>query len=206
MIYAVVSSLINRVIVGAKISSEIACALLPLSMVGITVAFVLYEAIFVIWEINNVKGDGSMRRLVRIVATVCISASLLFAIFSANTYTKLGENSISKVCFVTTNEYRWAESNDILSYSLSCDADGNLSYTVNTKDGKSIEFFGSVNSCSGQFIEKHSNLYGYAAYLSNQFDNSQFIIEKKISGQEYMEKHYKDTGSEIWKYLEQIIN
>ena len=206
--YAVLSSFINRWIIGARFGNDASCALLPLSVVGLTVAFVLYEAIFIVRLIKfgNAQDDSKAKKISRIVTAACISLSFLFAIFSANTFTQLDDDSISKICFVKTKEYEWSERCDVLRYSLSCDADGALNFTVTMKDGEKIELFGAVNSCSQAFTDKYGDLYGYAAHLSEQFDSCEFIIEKSVTGVENMEKHYKDTNSEIWSSLEKIIN
>lgn len=207
IVYAVLSSFINRWIIGARFGDSASCALLPLSIAGLTVAFVLYEAIFIVRLIKfgNAEDDAKAKKVSRIVTVSCISLSFLFAIFSANTFTRLNDDSISKVCFAETQRYEWSERCDVLRYSLSCDANGALSFTVTMKDGEKIEILGSVNSCSKAFTDKYGNLYGYSAHLSEQFDKSEFIIEKSVTGVENMEKFYKDTDSEIWPFLANII-
>jgi hypothetical protein len=45
----------------------------------------------------------------------------------------------------------------------------------------------------------------YAAHLSDEVDSSDFIIEKKINGTEYMEKFYKESFPEAWREIEKII-
>lgn len=207
IVYAVVSSFINRWIIGARFSDASACALLTLSVAGLTVAFVLYEAIFIVRLIKfgNDKDDAKAKKVSRIVTAASICLSLLFAVFSANTYTELQSDHISKVCFVETKRYEWGKRCDVHRYSLSCDANGVLSFTVTMKDGEKIELLGAVNSCSESFTDEFDNLYGYAAHLADTFDNSEFIIEKSITGKENMEKLYRDTNSEIWVYLDRII-
>ncbi len=209
VIYAVLSSLICNVTVSARLGGEIACALLPLSMTVIVISFVLFEVIFIAYELAKIKGndaDGAaMKKLFRIVTPICIGLSLLLAVFHANTYTKLTEDSVSKVCFTEYKSYSWSERNDVMRYTLACDADGNLTYTLTMKDSEKIELFSSVNSCSDEFIEKHENLYGYAAYLTEEFNKGEYIIEGKVIGEEHMEKHYKDLQPKIWKHLETII-
>lgn len=206
--YAVLSSLINRWIIGARFGADAACALLPLSIAGLTVAFVLYEAIFIVRLIKfgNDKDDAKAKKVSRIVTAACISLSLLFAVFSANTFTRLDGDSISKVCFVELKKYEWQARCDVLKYSLSCDSDGVLNFTVTMKDGEKIDLWGQVNSCTKAFTEQYGDLYGYAAYLSEAFDSSDYIIEKSVTGVENMEKHYKDTNSEIWSSLKKIID
>ena len=208
IVYAVLSSFINRLIIGGRLGDSASCALLPLSLTGLTVAFVLYEAIFIVRLIKfgNAKDDAKAKKVSRIVTAACISLSFLFAIFSANTFTKLDENSISKVCFVEIKRYEWQERCDVLRYSLSCDSDGVLNFTVTMKDGEKIELLSQVNSCTEAFTEQYGDLYGYAAYLSDTFDSSDYIIEKSVTGVENMQKYYKDTNSEIWTSLEKIID
>lgn len=210
VIYAVVSSLVSNVIVSARLGSAPACALLSLSFIAIVVSFVLYEVIFICFELARAKkneSDGaSAKRMLKIVAPVCICLSLLMSVVSANTYTKLTDNSLSKVCFAEYKTYSWSDRNDVMRYTLACSSDGNLTYTLTMKDGEKFEIFGSVNSCSDSFIEEYENLYGYAAHLSERFQNSEYIIEGKVIGAEYMESFYKDARPEIWVHLETIIN
>ncbi|MBQ4091233.1 MAG: hypothetical protein IJC64_02830 [Clostridia bacterium] len=207
IVYAVLSSFLNRWLIGARLGNNAACALLPLSLTGLTVAFVLYEAIFIVHLIKfgNDKDDAKAKKVSRIVTAACICLSLLFAIFSANTFTRLDESSITKVCFVETKTYQWTERCDVQKYALSCSAEGVLSFTVTMKDGEVIDLIGTVNSCTPEFTEKYGDLYGYAAHLAQSFDNGEFIIEKSVSGIENMEKFYKDTNSPVWDSLKIII-
>ena len=211
-IYILVSSLFNRIFVSARFGNDAACALLNLSTIGITVAFVLYEIIFLAWFLKKCRqaqgNDAQTNRFKKLFVTVlivCIAASLIFAVVSANTLTECRDDSISSVCFVTTKEYRWDTRCDILRYSLSCSPEGALSFKITMKDGKSFDIINSVNSCTAEFIEMYENLYGYAAYLDGQLTNSEYIIDFSVSGVEYMEKYYRDAYPEIWKYLDTII-
>ena len=215
--YAILSSLLNRLFIGSRFGDGVACALLPLSLTGITVAFALYEVIFIVWQVKlsqiaSQNGDGGkIVKIFKIVTVACISASLLFAIFSANTYTELREDSISKVCFVTTREYEWADKSDVMRYSFTCDEEGGLTFKITMKDGEVIDLFGSVTSLSDSFKEKFNtdkvNLLAYAAHLSEQFDNSGFIIEKNVSeaSVKNAESYYKEKYPEIWEQIEIII-
>ncbi len=221
--YVIFSSLLNRLFIGARFGDETACAIMTLSITGIVVAFILYEAIFITWQIKLTKeaskeGDvgGGMKKLLRIVYIACISLSLLFAVISSNTFTELREDSISKVCFVTTKQYRWDEErNDVLRYSFSCDESGNLTFNVTMKDGEVVEVLGGVTSISDSFREKYSadkvSLLKYAADLSEQLDNNEFnyIIDKKINSTtiENARKNYKGVEEKalIWEQIERII-
>jgi hypothetical protein len=209
--YLLLSSLLNKFFSGIHLGDSASVALLGLTVPGLTVAFILYEAIFIVHQIKlhkNAAGNdngGKFNKIFRLVFAGFVCLSLLFAIFSANTFTKCDESSISKVCFVTTEEYRWDTRNDIRRYALSCDSNGKLSFKIYTLNGE-IELFDAVNSFGDSFVERFGSLDGYAAYLSEQFDNSDYIIEKRIVGQEYMEKYYKDSHPEIWKNIETIID
>ena len=216
VIYAVLSSLINRLFIGTRLGGEVACALLSLTLTGLGVAFVLYEIIFIVWQVKLSKKaadqgreDGKMNRIFRMVFAGCVCLSLLFSIFSANTYTLCREDSISKVCFVTLKEYRWDEKCDVLRYSFACDAEGGLTYSVTMKDGETVALLGSVTSLSDGFKEKFDtdrvNMLSYAAYLSESFDQSDFIIEKKVSGIEHMEKYFKENSA-VWEQIQRIIS
>ncbi|MBR4032132.1 MAG: hypothetical protein IKJ07_05280 [Clostridia bacterium] len=217
-VYAIISSLLNRLFVGIRFGDGVACALLPMTLTGLTIAFVLYEVIFIVWQVKlsqiaSKNGDSSkIDKIFKFVTVGCISASLLFSIFAANTYTELREDSISKVCFVTTKEYKWNEKNDVMRYSFACDEEGGLTFKITMKDGEVIELLGSVTSLSDSFKEKFStdkvNLLAYAAHLSEQFDNSGFIIEKNVSEASIKnaESVYKEKHPEIWEQIEIIIS
>ena len=213
--YAVVSSLFNRVCVSLAHGDTVACALMTRWLTGVGIAFILYEAIFILWQFDLLKknkaseNNPKSKKMLLIIASLCIAASLLVGVVLANTYVDCREDSISNVCFVTTKEYRWDTRNDILRYSLSCDENGGLSFKITMKDGNTVDLFGHVTSISDGFREKYNadkvSLLSYAAYLSEQLDNSGFVIEKEISGVEYMTKAYKDNNPEIWAELEKII-
>lgn len=205
--YAVLSSLLARTIFNARFDGEIACALMPHSLTGIAVAFFLYEVIFVTWQIKISRpeafkvSESAMNKIFSIIFAACVSLSLLFAIFSANTYVELREDSMSRVvCFVTTDEYQL---DDVSRFTFSCDENGVLEYTVKMKNGDEFQLFSTVNSCSDEFIKEYGSMHGYAARLTEKFRGSDYIIEEKIVGVEHMEKLYADT--EVWDEINIII-
>lgn len=203
--YVLLMSLLNRILADLHIGNSVACEILTFSITGTVIAFIIYEIIFIAWQIrlSNIgdENENKTKKLFHIVLVAGICVSSVLAIFSANTFTELREDSFSKVCFVEYKSYRIE---NVYRYTLSCDANGSLSYTLTMRDGEKIELFGGVNSCSDEFIEKHGNLYGYAAYISDKLEKSEFIVERKISGEEYMEKYY-GANEEIWKELQRII-
>lgn len=214
--YAVISSLFNRAFVGEAFGNEIACGLMTKWLTGVGIAFILYEAIFILWEFDLLKktkgnfDEKKGKRILLAVALICISASLLVGVVFANTYIECREDSISKVCFAPTKEYRWDTRCDVLRYSLSCDQNGSLTFNITMKDGEVVELLGNVTSVSESFNNKYGtdkvNLLSYAAYLSEEFEASEFIIEKSISGKEYMEKFYNNSErAEIWACIERIL-
>ena len=219
--YAIISILLNRLFIGIRFDGEVAGAIMTMYVTGIIGAFVLYEAIFITWliklsreETREGDTDGSMKRLLRIVFAVCIALSLLLAVFSANTFTELREDSINKVCFVTTKEYKWNDSrNDVLRYSFACDETGGITFSVTMKDGEVIDVLGGVNSISDDFREKYDadkvGLFKYAADLSEQFKSSGYLIEARITEAsiENAKKAYgenEDTAL-LWEQIERII-
>lgn len=219
--YAIISILLNRLFIGMRFEGEVAGALMTMYLTGIVVAFVLYEAIFITWLIKSSReqarsgeGDGNMKKLLRIVAAVCVSLSVLLAVVSANTFTELREDSISKVCFVTTKAYTWNESrNDVRSYSFVCDENGGITFSVTMKDGETVELLGGVNSISDGFREKYDadkvGLFKYAADLAEQFESSGYIIDSRIT--EASIENAKRTYSKsedtalLWEQIERII-
>ena len=149
VVYAIVSSLICNVIMSARFKGEIACALLPIAFTVILISFVLYEIVFICLELSKEKKNdpksAPLRKLLRIAIPACIGISLLLSIVSANTYTKLDEDRISKVCFAEYKSYSWDGRNDVMRYTLACSPEGQLAYTLTMKDGEKIELFGSAN-------------------------------------------------------------
>lgn len=205
VIYALISSFLCGVFVGARFPEKPVCALLTFLIPSIGIAFVIFEVIFVAWQIKLSKkggeGERKFNRIFKIVTISCISALLLLSVVSANTYTKLDDSTISKVCFIDYKSYDIDE--DISRCTLSCSADGALSYTVTMKDGEKIEFFNSVNAFAGGFQEKYENLFGYASYISEKL--AEDGLPTRIVGERYMEKYYKENHAEVWKYLEAMI-
>ena len=220
--YAIISILLNRLFIGIRFDGEVAGAIMTMYVTGIIGAFVLYEAIFITWliklsreETREGDTDGSMKRLLRIVAAICVSLSVLVAVVSANTFTELREDSISKVCFVTTKEYTWDESrNDVLRYSFVCDENGGIIFSITMKDGEVVEILGGVNSISDGFREKYDadkvGLFKYAADLAEQFKSSGYLIEARITEAsiENVKKTYGDNEDTtlLWEQIERIIN
>ena len=220
--YAIISILLNRLCIGIRFDGEVAGAIMTMYITGIIGAFVLHEAIFITWLIKlsreeTREGDknGSMRRLLRIVAAVCIALSLVLAVICANTFTELREDSINKVCFVTTEEYKWNDSrNDVLRYAFVCDETGGITFSVTMKDGEVIDILGGVNSISDGFREKYDadkvGLFKYAADLAVQFKSSGYLIEARITEAsiENAKRAYgenEDTAL-LWEQIERIIN
>ncbi len=214
--FAVLNSLLGRLFTSLRYGDEAVCTIFTFSMTAIGIAFFLYEIIFIMWQIKltvTASGDQEnaqrMSKAFKIVLPVCIALSLLVAVFSANTYTELKEDSISKVCFVKTEEYRWDETrNDVSRYVFSCDENASLTFNIIMKDGEVISLVGGVNSLTDSFKEKYdtsnANLLAYAADLTEKFGSSGYLIDKKLEGAEHMEK-YKDNNPSAWIYIEKII-
>ena len=221
--YVIVSSLINRLFITTRFGDEIACAQMSLTVVGIVVAFLLYEAIFITWQLKLTKestkdGDvgGGMGRLLKIVAPSAIALSLLFAVVSANTFTAFRTDSISKVFFVTTKEYNWNETdNDVRSYSFVCDEEGALSFSVTMYDGETVDILGGVTSASESFRNEFDisnvNLLKYCAHLSKSFKDidSDIGVQCNISDSTVRnaKEIYQNDESKalIWEQIEIIL-
>lgn len=230
-VHTILSSLIAKAFVSSRFGNDVACAVLTLTITNIIVAFALYEIVFIVWQVRtaqriNEKKSTIMRPTVTeqekkqmdkvfvIVLIVCIALSLVFSVVNANTFTCLKEDSISTVVFTTTKEYRWDEDGcDVLRYSFACDETGGLTFKITMKDGKVFDVLGGVTSLSSGFAEKYStdkvNLLAYVADLSEQFDSSEYIIERSVTPAtiENAEKTYSTAeGSElIWEQIQRII-
>lgn len=207
----ILSSLLVNVVFKSRLAGEPICAIMKLTLISIIVYFVLLEVIFFTWQVKLTKNEDKhaseeskkrTAKICRIIYASCVCGMILFALINVNTYTEYREDGISEKFFVTTKNYTWQ---NVSSYTLSCSEDGTIEYTVKMKDGKSFELINKVNSCSDEFLEKHENMYGYAAFLSKTFDSQSNYIEKRISGISNMELYYKESFPEIWKHLEKII-
>ena len=153
---AISSFLFHPLITASRLGEDVACALMTNSFTSVIIAFVLYEAIFVVWQIKLsrtasgiIDEKGTMKRVLIWVFVGCVVLSLAAGVFFSNTYTELREDSISKVFITTTKEYRWDERNDVLRYTCSCDNDGVFSYKIIMKDGESFEILNVKSSASG---------------------------------------------------------
>ena len=210
VVYAIISSLICNLLISARFSGVAACAILPNFVTLNFVAFVIYEALFIFISLvkKEAFGDKStkLKRISRILVPLVLLATLLLAVINANTFTRIDEDSIDKVCFVEYKSYSWEDKGNIARYTLSCDSNGVLSYTLTMKDGERIDLLSGVLSSSDEFAEKFGNIAGYAAYLSEELEKSDYIVEGRIIGVEYMEKFYKESRPETWVHLEKIIS
>lgn len=219
IIYGIISLLLCRVFVSARFGDGVGGALMTFWLSSVGIAFVLFEIAFAVWQVklamvaSGKADENKMRRIFRITLVSAIALSFILAIFSANTFTELKNDSISKVCFVTTEEYRWdKDDNDVSSYSFECDENGSVSFTVTMKGNKVISILDAVNSLSESFKKEHTNGLGYAAHLTESFkENGLNTIEAKISDStvENAKKHYRDSENEAqkitWTMIERIL-
>ena len=204
VLFALFSSLINNLFLSARFGDRAECALLPLSIIVIVIAFVLFEVIFILRQIwlgrKGTDSEPKLKKTFLITSVVCLSLTLLLPLVSACTYTKLSKDTISKVCFFEYKNYDL--DTDMSRCVLACDSNGKLTFTITMVDGEKIELLGTVNSCGTGFVEKYENLYGYAEYLSEKLCEQGYSL--RIIGEDNM-KLYKETHPEIWKHLEKII-
>ena len=217
VIYAVLSSLIDGAFANMRLGDGSAMILFPMRMTGIIVSFVLFEAIFIVWQLkasreSSREGDkgGRMKKIFRLVAVGCICASLLVAVVFANFYVHCREDSIAKITPFSVKEYRWDSRCDVAKYVFTCDEDGGLSFNVVMYDnGEVIELFASPATVSDSFIEKYKvadvKYLAYAASLAESFAESGYTIEGKVSGIENMERVYKESNPAVWAEIERII-
>ena len=224
VLHALISTFIYRVFISARFGDEVACALLTLTYTGFAVSFVLYEVIFIVWQVRTSQRvtdkssciDGGKKPLDKIVLWVmigCILLSLIFSVFAANTFTELREDSISKVCFVATKEYRWDNRCDVLRYTLTCDQSGALNFSITMKDGEVIELLGTSYSHSDTFAEMYRtsevDLLSYIADLTDAFDSSDYIIERSVNSVtiENAKTIYSNDENRalIWEQIQRII-
>lgn len=216
-IYAVISSLIDGAFASIRMGDGAEMILFPMRLTGIIVSFVLFEAIFILWQLkasheSSRDGDkgGRMKKIFRFASIGCICASLLIAVVFSNFYVHCREDSISKVTPFSVKEYRWDDRCDVARYVFTCDEEGGLSFNVVMYDnGEVIELFASPASVSDGFREKFKvadvKYLAYAAHLAESFESSSYTIEGKVSGIESMERIYKDSDPEIWAEIEKII-
>ena len=72
IIYAVASSLVNRLVISWRLGGTVSGALMTNAFTGMTIAFVLYEAIFITWQVKLSRDaagvpdeKGTMKRILR---------------------------------------------------------------------------------------------------------------------------------------------
>ncbi len=205
LLFAFLSSLLNKLFFNLRYGEGEECVLLPLSFGGIVVAFILLEIIFIAWQLHTTKSgtdeEKKSKRIFKIIVIACLSLILLVPVFTSNTFTRVNSEYISKNCFFEYKSYN--VETDVERCTLSCTQDGNLAYVITMSDGEKIEIFGNVNSCGKEFIKKHENMYGYAANLSQKLSRRGLVTS--VIGEEHIKRIYQETDSEIWKHLEKII-
>ena len=220
VVYGIVSLLLCNLFASIHFGDEVGGALMTFWLASVGIAFILGEVVFIIGQVKlamtaSRKGEiEKITKAFRIALISSVALSFLLAIFTANNFIELKNDSISEVVFVTTKEYRWdKDDNDISSYSLVCDENGSLSFTVTIKGGKEISLLDSVNSLSEAFKKEHVNCLGYAAHLTEAFKGNELnTIEPKISDStiKNAEKLYRDSDNEAnkitWEMIERILN
>ena len=222
--YILVSVLFNRLFIGLRFGDGVAGAIMTFFLTGVIIAFVLYEAIFITWQIKMARegsreGDvgGNMKKILRIVTVAAISLSILCAAVSANIFTELREDSISTVAIFPTKEYSIkAEDCDVRAYSFTCDESGSMTFKLTMNDGNVIEILGGVTSISDGFREKYDanqvSLLKYAADITERLNDTSdgYIIKKRITSStiENAKNVYSSDESMalLWKQIERIIN
>lgn len=197
---------------------------MTLTNIGLVVSFLLYEAIFITWQLKLTKdatkeGDegGKMKKLLRIVSVAAVCLSLLFAAVSANTFTEFRPDSISTVFFTKNKEYKWENGeNDVRSYSFVCDESGALNFSVTMWDGETFEVLGGATSASESFRNEFDigkvNLLKYCAHLAEEFSSDRqnnniecFISDSTIKN---AKDNYENDEAKalVWEQIEKIIS
>lgn len=216
LVYMLIMSLTSRFAFSLRFGDEAVFAIMGNQKTYILMAFVIIEIVFFVWLFSSMSQEQNSRLYPKkeekkkgIVITkaakfsaVCAGIMLIFMLV-ANVfiYTEFSKESIKEKVFFSTEEYTWDE---IYFYTLSCDENANLTFSIETNDKTVYEIFKSGNSCSDKFTEEFGDMLSYAAYLSDTLDNRGEMVVKKIEGQEYLEKFYS-SDENVWSKVQRII-
>lgn len=215
-----ITTLIGGVIINSSIKESATFVSFSIPTAAVFLAyFVLFEVLFFKWqfrlslEAKSVKptlmasqeespiSPEKFKKISLALTVIVICLCLVFPFIYANTYTRFDGDVITKKSLITKTEYTTESVN---GYSLICNDEG-MKFTISMRDGESFEIFNADSIISPKFNEKYESMFGYAAYLSDVYDSREKIVRKKVSGKDRMEKSYKESHPDVWKYLEAII-
>ena len=211
VIFTLIMSFSSRLIFSVRFGDRPVMALLSNSVAYIFVAFIIYEVVFFVWlfckmsdEKRKEAGGKGLKKPVLIAALAALIISVCMIIANSAVYTEISEDSITDRSLFSEKKYTIE---DVYRYSLSCDSEGTLKYTIWTDDGNSFELFEGANTRSEEFTAKYGDgLIHFASVLSDKFDSSEVYIEKVISESTltYLERYYSQ-GDSVWEDILKII-
>ncbi len=219
-VFYILTLFITGIVVQSIFGNTAALATYPFAVSGLPFAiFVLFDVIFFTTQAKRIIGEDieklgvkkdKLLLIARIIAIICVLALLCCIVLNIGWRNEFHDDSIKKVFFVTQKEYK---PENVLKYSLVINEYGNAEFTVTMKDGESFELFNNINTCSDAFADKYGTgqdikekktnfMYGYAAHLSELYDNSGNDIAKHIEWDESITYDPADPNYEsMWKYL-----
>lgn len=222
LVYYLIMTLVLRLCFSLRVGDASVFALLE-NTAGFTIAaFAIFEIVFFVWlftflakeksdkqdamllggrTLGGKKTKLTLTKPAKIAGLAAVIILIGMVVVHANVYTEVSKDSVKQKSFVTTKEYTWDE---VYRYSLSCDTDGSLKFTVQMTDGKAFEIFSGSNTCSDKFFEEFGDMLTYAGYLSDRLDTGERKIQKDIIGLEYMKQYYAESG-EVWDKINRIV-
>lgn len=217
LIYMLIMSLISRLVFSLRFGDEAVFATMGDLKTYVLIAFVIIEIIFFVWLFSSMsqeqgnkfypakkeeKKSGIVITKATKVCAACAGLLLAFMIV-ANVciYTEFSKDSIKQKNFFSTKEYTWDK---VYFYTLSCDENADITFSIETNDKTVYEILGSVNSCSDKFTEEFGDILSYASYVSDILDSQGEMVGKKIEGREYFEKFYS-SDEKVWAKIQSII-
>ncbi|MBE6547417.1 MAG: potassium-transporting ATPase subunit C [Ruminococcaceae bacterium] len=214
IIYALALTGIAKLIFSWRRNGESVLALMPNTTTYIIVAFFVFEIVFFVWLfstmakekedkfdgklLNDKKAGKKLTKSTKIAGLAGIVVLIAMIACNAGIYTEVSKNSIKKKVFFSTQEYTW---DDVYRYTLACDDEKVLTYSVQMQDGTTFELFQKSNSCSEEFETEFEDILSYAVYLSNILDTRDNIL-KDVDDPD-IEAFYKEHGD--WQKIKQII-
>lgn len=222
-IYALVAGGLSSLVIGSALSGQTAYALLPLSLIGVIIAYFLLNAILFLNylptsdaaptdEISPMLGKrksaGLSRRTVRWLSVGLLVALIPLAAISAGTYTTVSEEGVSTtICFVKGDTYVWEK---VSSYKVACDDGKGLSITFKMRDGKSFEILQNTISAPGSFKSTYPCKEAFAVDILKKMEEHQIpcaTFENEREHRQLMEsaRSFYKGDEALWSHVKAII-
>lgn len=225
VIYALILTGTSNLVFSARFGDSSAFAILENTISYIAVAFFTFEIIFFVWlfsslaqdktntqnasllngkklaDLSDKKQNKKITKATKISALAGIVILVCMTVANLSIYTEVTSDKICKHTFFTSKEYSYS---DVYRYSLSCDENATLKFTLQMRDGSSFELLQSTNTCSDSFSEEYTDMLSFAGHLTEKLEAADRTVPKNIVGKENIEKFYSSSDS-TWNKILKII-